>query len=130
MRRVALGVIVLALAAPVLAQQPQGAQGRAANPANAERRAAAFARLDTNHDGVLSLEEWTAGRQAAARKMRQRQVRLVRQRVRRMDTNRDGAVSRDEWRGQAQLFDRIDADKDGKLTPAEFAAFRRSAARR
>jgi Ca2+-binding EF-hand superfamily protein len=114
-------LIVLALAAPLLAQQPQNDQARAAN---AERRAAAFARLDTNHDGLLSVEEWAAGRQAFARQLRQRQARQVRQRVRRMDANGDGTISREEWRGKPEMFDRIDADKDGKLTPAEFRALR------
>ncbi|HEX6975350.1 MAG TPA: hypothetical protein VF147_13190 [Vicinamibacterales bacterium] len=113
------GVMALVLAAPLMAQQP------AAQAAGAERRAAAFARLDTNHDGVLSLEEWSAGRQAAARQLRQRQARQVRLRLRRMDVNRDGALTRDEWRGAADMFDRIDADKDGKLTPAELRASRR-----
>jgi Ca2+-binding EF-hand superfamily protein len=91
-----------------------------------ERRAATFARLDTNHDGVLSLDEWAAGRQAQVRQLRQREARQARQRVRRMDTNRDRTISRDEWRGKPEMFDRMDADKDGKLTPAEFAAFRRA----
>lgn len=36
-----------------------------------------------------------------------------------MDTNGDQKVAREEWRGQAEGFDKLDADKDGFLTREE-----------
>ncbi|VGO22262.1 alpha/beta hydrolase fold domain-containing protein [Pontiella sulfatireligans] len=40
----------------------------------------------------------------------------------RNDQNNDGVVTQDEFRGNPQMFDRMDADKDGKATRAEFDA--------
>lgn len=127
MRRMGFGIglMVLAIAAPALAQQPAAGPGNdQVRAAQEQRRAAVFVRLDANHDGMLSLEEWSAGRQAAARQVRQRQIR---QQLRRMDVNRDRAVSREEWRGTPEVFDRLDADKDGKVTGAEMRRARRPA---
>jgi hypothetical protein len=36
------------------------------------------------------------------------------------DTNRDGAVQAAEWPGRRELFERLDRDHDGRLTPADF----------
>jgi Ca2+-binding EF-hand superfamily protein len=36
-----------------------------------------------------------------------------------MDRNGDGYVSRREFTGTAEVFDRLDRDKDGLLSPAE-----------
>jgi hypothetical protein len=43
-----------------------------------------------------------------------------------IDRDRDGAISRREAESEpelAQLFDRLDTDGDGRLTPAEFSRF-------
>lgn len=40
--------------------------------------------------------------------------------VRRRDTDTDGRVNRSEWEKSSVLFDKIDADGDGFLTPQEF----------
>jgi hypothetical protein len=45
------------------------------------------------------------------------------QRVAAMDKNGDGKVSREEFTGPAALFDRVDSNKDGFLTPDEVRAF-------
>jgi hypothetical protein len=37
----------------------------------------------------------------------------------RMDANRDGVITRQEFRGPSELFQRLDRDGDGKLTPAD-----------
>ena len=42
------------------------------------------------------------------------------QAVRRRDTDADGKVSRTEWEKSADLFEKIDTDGDGLLTPQEF----------
>jgi hypothetical protein len=38
----------------------------------------------------------------------------------RMDADRDGVISRKEFKGPAELFDRLDRDGDGRITPADF----------
>lgn len=139
---------MLAVAVPAVAQQVQGQpQRQPAQQARARQIDAMFQRLDKNHDGAISLDEWPRPAQAFARldvnkdnllsrdelqraatpRQFERQQRLnqqIQRQVRRMDTNGDRAISREEWRGKADLFDRIDADKDGKLTPVEIRQFR------
>ncbi len=51
-------------------------------------RAAAFARMDTNHDGVLTLEEYVAGMKDAPN---------LEQRFKNFDQNGDGKLSREEF---------------------------------
>jgi hypothetical protein len=38
----------------------------------------------------------------------------------RMDVNHDGVITREEFTGSGSLFDRLDRDGDGTLTPADF----------
>jgi acetyl esterase/lipase len=48
----------------------------------------------------------------------------------RMDRNKDGKISRDELpERMRRVFDRVDRDKDGAITPAEDVAFRTARAR-
>lgn len=110
------------LAAPAFAQDA---------PPAAAAGGAMFDRLDANHDGVITREEFNAN---------------VAERFTRLDTNKDGKVSDAEreaagrgggmgMRGmtgdvtladmQAQAgkrFDRLDANQDGKIDKAEMAA--------
>jgi Ca2+-binding EF-hand superfamily protein len=79
-----------------------------------------FTRADANGDGVLTKDEaeklpsgpGPGGPAAAA---------AFRQRVLAMDKNGDGKVSKDEFTGQPGVFDRLDANKDGFVTPQEAA---------
>ncbi|HEX7777458.1 MAG TPA: EF-hand domain-containing protein [Parvibaculum sp.] len=75
-----------------------------------------FKKLDTNHDGTISPDEWKAAEDA---------------RFKKMDANGDGVISRDEAMASAQkriaervdrMFARADTDKDGKISKAEFEA--------
>jgi hypothetical protein len=76
---------------------------------------ARFQQLDTNKDGKLSKEEMFARSRADDRQL-ERQDRLFR----RMDRDRDGFVSRAEFMAHAERnFARCDADKDGRITAAE-----------
>jgi Ca2+-binding EF-hand superfamily protein len=108
-----------------------------------------FELLDTNHDGALSVRElrnaWQRLQEAGCvrdgRFERERLPRQLRLTVsaglpesalgrpppvgpawfRAMDRNGDGDVSRREFTGPADLFDKLDTDKDGLLSPEEAA---------
>ena len=145
MRRVLVtGAVVLALAASTAAAHGarQGGAAERLQQARARQRAAILQRLDKNHDGSISRDEWPRAPQAFDRldankdnvlsadeisraprlrqaRTRQLRVRLVRARLRRLDVNKDRVISRDEWRGKPERFDRLDVNKDGQLTVAE-----------
>jgi Ca2+-binding EF-hand superfamily protein len=70
---------LLPAAGPALAQGSQGSPDKAR---------AMFEKVDTNHDGMLSAEEWTAaGRRAKGFEM--------------VDANHDGQITPDELRAAA-----------------------------
>ncbi|UUR07529.1 EF-hand domain-containing protein [Sphingomonas glaciei] len=102
---------------------------RAADPA---RRAEMFARLDTNRDNMISRDEWT--RAEALRGQRgaegrrggmggQRMAmrgRMGGAMLRMADTNRDQRISLAEAETAAlQRFDRVDLNRDGRVTREE-----------
>ena len=41
--------------------------------------------------------------------------------IREQDMNKDGVLSKEEWSRSSSFKDEMDADKDGKLTPTEYA---------
>ena len=72
-----------------------------------------FARLDTDKSGQLSLAEFQAG--ATVRSASGPDAAMQR-----LDTNKDGKVTPDEYRArELGLFDRLDANKDGTVTAEE-----------
>jgi Ca2+-binding EF-hand superfamily protein len=62
-----------------------------------------FPRMDTNHDGKVTVEEYAA---------------LFADHFQRMDKNRDGVLTEKEFNHKA--FASADANKDGALTPDEY----------
>ena len=84
----------------------------------ASRLDAQFAKLDSNKDGQLSPAEF----RAAAPSPR---VKPAAEMLAEFDRNKDGKVTIDEHRaGPLANFDRLDADKNGTLSPQEQSAAR------
>ena len=85
------------------------------------RRAKMLERFDTDKDGKLSDAERTAAREAR-KGMRGGHHRHGPGRI---DTNGDKLISREESRAAAlAMFDRVDANKDGRIDSAEREAVR------
>ena len=78
---------------------------------------AAFDRMDADKDGSLTKEEL----RSAAREFREKRG----SRLREMDTDADGNTSRSEWKGKEEIFNRLDANKDGMLTRDELRGARK-----
>ena len=102
----------------------------------------AFDRIDADHSGGISFEEFTALREqrqerraerrgpkvapACAGRRRPRRLRGGRGMARAADTDRDGTVTQAEFASAALArFDRVDADKDGTISADERPAPRR-----
>ena len=81
-------------------------------------REAVFNWLDANSDGFITREELRV--LGASRGGKQG---FMAPQLRAMDKDGDGKISRNEFTGPELMFDRIDADKDGFLIPAETRRF-------
>lgn len=73
---------------------------------------AEFDKLDTNHDGRVTADEY-AERGAEWQR---------RQRFDDWDTNRNGVIDSNEWNAAPQLFRRLDTNRDSRVTWDEFRA--------
>ena len=85
-----------------------------------------FARVDTDDDGYLSLEELTA---EAATRAAQRAEKMMQ----RMDTDGDGLLSEEDLaKGPraGRMFDRLDQNEDGIITKTEFEEARKHSGKR
>ena len=84
-----------------------------------------FDRLDTNHDGFIDETEWNAmrarfgGGGGGGPRTGESLLKLL-------DANGDGKVSRDEFAKILTLFDVLDKDHNGDLSPDELNGFFRA----
>ncbi|MBX3594194.1 hypothetical protein [Sphingomonas sp.] len=129
----ALSLLAASGVAVAMQADPAGPAGPPKTKAEAIARAdARFDRLDTNKDGQLSAEERKAGMEAARKAMAARRGGelgdfvprggggMGERMMARVDTNGDGLISREENRAAAiARFERMDADKDGKIEAGE-----------
>jgi Ca2+-binding EF-hand superfamily protein len=129
-----IGTALLALATPAFAQAP-------AAPANANiTRAqvvaelnAAFGRVDTNKDGVITVAEANAAQQRVAAERAKEIEQGVAAQFAKLDKDKNGQLSLAEFKagsppvrlaGGEQVLNLLDTNKDGKVTSAEFQAQR------
>jgi Ca2+-binding EF-hand superfamily protein len=75
-----------------------------------------FARLDTDNDGFLTRPELAQPPQVRAPGGNRRNPATN---PRGMDADRDGRISFGEWMGAPEMFDRLDVNDDGFLSPEE-----------
>ena len=125
MNRLSLAVLAaagLAVTVPAAAQMGQADPFGDATIARTDAEASTLKRFDTldvDHDGSLSPAEMAAARPGMGPRQGDRPRRgggmgpMA-------DANGDGKVSREEFAAmQLRMFDRMDADHDGKLTKPE-----------
>jgi hypothetical protein len=79
------------------------------------KRSADFTAADTNKDGSVSPAELKAFHE---KKEAERKAEREKRMYDRLDANKDGKVTKDEFEG-AGMFDRMDKNKDGKVTKDE-----------
>ena len=95
----------------------EASEQRAAAALAAQRAAAAFAQLDSDHNGQLSLAEFT---RLATATPPQVDVSAM---MNRLDLNRDQKITLIENRTATLAnFDKLDTDKDGVVSAAEMKA--------
>lgn len=75
-----------------------------------------FEAADADHDGILSLQEFKE------MKEKKRAARLQKK-WQKMDANGDGSVSKEEFINRSFIFNRLDRNHDGWITPWEAQGF-------
>jgi len=105
---------------PMFSQFDTNKDGRVSLQEVQEGTARLFKEIDTNKDGFISKEEMQAHHKA----MHEKRGEMMREKWKAADKDADGALSRAEIEAGnmpmlARDFDKLDKNKDGKLTPDE-----------
>ena len=118
--RVAIATVLMVSSGVALAQSREGGtieqadanqDGKVTRQEYIDARAAQFARMDRNGDGVV--DETDSRERADQSFLGKRATAAMRGRI---DTNSDGKISKDEFvNSPTVLFDRFDADKNNEL---------------
>ena len=108
---------------PMFGQFDKNKDGRVSREESREGMDRLFTEADTNKDGFISTEEM----QAHHRAMREQFRQSMRDYWKKADTDGDGALSKAEAEAAKMQrlvrdFDKLDKNKDGKLTADEMAA--------
>jgi Ca2+-binding EF-hand superfamily protein len=129
-------VLILASAAAAIIASPLAAQAPQ-QPKPVTRQEfitqlnSAFAAIDTNHDGYLSLSEIQAAQQRDLEKAQAILRARLEAEFRRLDTNHDGQLSLQEFEAMEtvhanstpqQILQQFDTNHDGRVSAAEFKA--------
>ena len=77
-----------------------------------------FARLDTNRDGYLAMQEYTQGGGFALDSVGGPSYRFSN-----IDINGDGSIARSEWNMSRDDFNRLDINRDNRISRQEFDNF-------
>ena len=129
----ALLVPAAALAQAQPAQQPAPAAKPVTRADVVKELDAAFARIDTNRDGAILKAEADAAQQRAAQQGAATSQRVAEQQFAQLDSDKNGQLSLVEFKAAAvrprivpgqQAINVLDANKDQKVTLAEFRARR------
>lgn len=105
---------------PMFSQMDTDKDGRISVKESQDGAARMFKEADTNNDGFISKEEMQAHHKA----MHEKRGEMMRDKWKTADKDGDGALSRAEVDAakmtmMARDFDKLDKNKDGKLTPDE-----------
>lgn len=80
-----------------------------------------FEKMDSNTDGTVTAAEMTAAHQRVTGKKAQKTELTAAEKIKMLDTDGDGVLTSEEHAaGARSMFDKMDTDKDGYVSKAEF----------